>query len=62
MQSPAIKQALGILKQLRKITENQDSVKQKLSDILKTIAQAVKADAATCYVAVDNNYLELFSS
>lgn len=62
MQSPAIKQALGILKKLRQITETTENVPQKLSDILKNIAEAVQADAATCYVAVDNNYLELFSS
>lgn len=62
MQSPAIKQALGILKKLRQITETSENVPQKLSDILKNIAAAVQADAVTCYVAVDNTYLELFSS
>lgn len=62
MQSPAIKQALGILKKLRQITENSESVTQKLTDILQTITTAVQADAATCYVAVDNSYLELFSA
>nr|QIM10374.1 phosphoenolpyruvate--protein phosphotransferase [uncultured Alphaproteobacteria bacterium] len=62
MQSPAIKQALGILKKLRQITETSENVPQKLSDILKNIADAVQADAATCYVAVDNTYLELFAS
>lgn len=62
MQSPAIKQALGILKKLRQITETTEKVPQKLADILKNIAAAVQADAATCYVTVDNNYLELFSS
>ena len=62
MQSPAIKQALGVLKKLRQITESSENVEQKLTDILKIIAGAMQADAATCYVAVDNNYLELFST
>lgn len=38
MQSPAIKQALGILKQLRQIMETPESVPDKLSRILQTIA------------------------
>lgn len=62
MQSPAIKQALGVLKKLRRITETAENVPQKLADILQNIAGAVQADAVTCYVAADDNYLELFSS
>lgn len=62
MQSPAIKQALGILKNLRKITESSADVAQKLADILKTIAEALQADAAVCYAVVDKNYLDLFST
>ena len=62
MQSPAIKQALGILKELRQITESSESVEQKLTDILKIIARAMQSEAATCYVAIENNYLELFST
>ena len=62
MQSPAIKQALGILKQLRQIMETPESVPDKLSRILQTIAAKMQADAAACYVGVDDNYLELFAS
>lgn len=62
MQSPAIKQALGILKQLRQITESSEDVAHKLADILKTIAEAMQADAAVCYAVVDKNYLDLFST
>ena len=62
MQSPAIKQALGILKQLRQIMETPESVPDKLSSILQTIAAKMQADAAACYVGVDDNYLELFAS
>ena len=62
MQSPAIKQALGILNQLRQIMETPESVPDKLSRILQTIAAKMQADAAACYVGVDDNYLELFAS
>ena len=62
MQSPAIKQALGILKQLRQITESSGDMAQKLANILKTIAEAMQADAAVCYAVVDKNYLDLFST
>lgn len=62
MQSPAIKQALGILKQLRQIMETPDGVPEKLRQILEVIAAKMQADAAACYVAVDDNYLELFAA
>ncbi len=62
MQSPAIRQALGILKKLRQITESSSDVAQKLADILKTIAETMQADAAVCYAVVDKNYLDLFST
>ncbi len=62
MQSPAIKQALGILKQLRQIMETSASVSDKLSRILQTIAAKMQADAAACYVGVDDSYLELFAA
>ena len=42
MQSPAIKQALGILKQLRQIMETPESVPDKLSRILQTIAAKMR--------------------
>ncbi len=62
MQSTAIKEALGILKQLRQIMETPESVPEKLRRILETISAKMQADAATCYVAVDDNYLELFAA
>lgn len=62
MQSLAIKEALSILKQLRHIMETKDLVPVKLSHIMETIANKMQADAATCYVVIDDNYLELFSS
>ena len=62
MQSPAIKQALGILKKLRQMSENTDNVEHKLVEMLKIITEAMQAEAATCYVVIDGNYLEQFSS
>lgn len=62
MQSPAIKQALGILTQLRRIMKSPDNISDKLSRILETISAKMQADAATCYVTVDDSYLELFAA
>lgn len=62
MQSPAINQAMDILKLLRQVTEGQDDVPVKLAKIIKIIATEMKADAAACYIAVDDSYLELFAS
>ena len=62
MQSPAINQAMDILKLLRQVTEGQDEVPVKLAKITRIIAEKMEADAAACYVAVDDSYLELFSS
>lgn len=62
MQSPAINKAMEILQQLRTITEGQDSLAIKLTNIVKMIAEKMEADAAACYIAVDGNRLELFAS
>ncbi len=62
MQSPAINQAMDILKYLRVVTESQDSVSDKLSKIIRIIAEQTGSDAASIYIAVDDNYLELFAS
>jgi len=62
MQSLAIKEALNILKQLRRIMETEKSVSQKLSKILEAIAAKLQADAATCYISVDDSSLQLFAT
>ena len=62
MQSPAINKAMEILQKLRTITESPDSLADKLTDIVKVIATQMSADAASCYIAVDGNRLELFAS
>lgn len=62
MQSPAINQAMDILKLLRQVTESPDEVPVKLSKIIRIIAEQTSSDAASVYFAVDDNYLELFAS
>lgn len=62
MKSPAINQAMEILRLLRQIAEAEGSVSDKLDKIVAMIAQQMEADASACYIVVDDNYLELFSA
>ncbi len=62
MKSPAINQAMDILRLLRQITETEGTVSEKLDKIVTMIVQQMGADAGTCYIVVDDNYLELFAS
>lgn len=62
MQSPAVNQAMEILREMRQITGGQASVQEKLEQIVALIAVKMSADAANCYVAVDDYTLELFAS
>ena len=62
MQSPVVNQAMDILRLLRQVTEGQDSISEKLEKIVEIIAKKMGADAAACYVAVDDYTLELFAS
>lgn len=62
MKSPAINQAMDILRQLRQITEGQDVISVKLDKIIAMIVHEMKADAGALYLVVDDYYLELFAS
>ena len=62
MKSPAINQAMNILRLLREISEGADTLPVKLDKIITMIVREMKADAGTCYLVVDDNYLELFAS
>lgn len=62
MKSPAINQAMNILRELRTISEATQTIPDKMHKIVAMIAQQMEADAASCYVVVDDNYLELFAS
>lgn len=59
MKSPAINQAMDILRQLRHISEGPDTLPVKLDKIITMIVGQMQADAGACYLVVDDNYLEL---
>ena len=62
MASEALNQAMDILKSIRKVTEGNASVQDKLSQIKKIITKKTNSDASACYIVVEENYLELFAS
>lgn len=62
MKSPAINQAMEILRQLRAISEASHDIPEKMEKIVAMLVQQMEAEAGTCYVVVDDNYLELFAS
>ena len=62
MQSPSVNQAMEILREMRQTTGGQASVQEKLEQIVALIANKMSADAANCYVAIDDYTLELFAS
>ena len=62
MKSPAINQAMDILRQLRHISEGPDTLPVKLDKIVTMIVGQMQADAGACYLVVDDNYLELFAA
>ena len=61
MQSPTIKQAFGLLKQIQQIMKKPTSMSERLECVLKTIIDKLNADAATCYFTIDDKYLELLA-
>ena len=62
MKSPAVNQAMEILREMRQITGGNYPIQEKLEQIVALIARKMSADAANCYVAVDDYTLELFAS
>lgn len=62
MKSPAINQAMDILRELRQITEGQDNISVKFDKIIAMIVRQMHGEAGACYLLVDDNYLELFAS
>ena len=62
MKSPTANQAMEILREMRQITGGNSPIQQKLEQIIEVIARIMSADAANCYVAVDDYTLELFAS
>lgn len=62
MKSSATNQAFATLKLLREINEEQIAVEDKLNRITKVIAEQMEADGASCFISIDDNYLELFAA
>ena len=57
MQTNIENTAMEILKQIQAIPENQDP-SERLEKFMHILAAGFNADAAVCYVTVDDNYLE----
>ncbi len=57
MQTNIENTAMEILKQIQAIPENQDP-SERLEKFMHILADGFNADAAVCYVTVDDNYLE----
>ena len=62
MKTPAINQAMEILRSLRKISESNKDISTKLNEVVKMIVEQMEADAGACYLVVDDNYLEIFAA
>lgn len=62
MISPTINKARQLSKQLRDIIAASGSVGEKLDRFMIDLAQSMQADGAACYLAIDDNYIELFAS
>ncbi len=62
MKTPVISQAMQILTKLRNVMDEQNNVSDKLNQLTEIIIQEFGADAGACYVTIDDNYFELFSS
>lgn len=62
MKSPAINQAMDILRELRAISEVSRDIPEKMEKIVAMLVRQMEAEAGACYVVVDDNYLELFAS
>lgn len=61
MPAEAANQAFAILKLLRDVTEETLPIAEKLNKIIRIIAQEMEAEGASCFVSIDDNYLELFA-
>lgn len=62
MKSPAVNQAIIILRELRKISEESNTLSEKLNSIIELIVRDMKADAGALYLLVDDAVLEVFAA
>lgn len=61
MQTDAANKAMDILRQFQQVVSENDEPAAKLENAMRILSDSFGADAAVCYVTVDDNYLELFS-
>lgn len=61
MQTSAANKAMEILKRIQQAVSENDEPAVKLENTMHILAETFGADAAACYVTVDDNYLELLS-
>ena len=61
MQTNAANQAMDILRQIQLAVSENDEPAVKLENTMHILTESFGADAAVCYVTVDDNYLELLS-
>lgn len=63
MKSLSLEKAVSIMKSMREIIEDKAlDVPSKFARIVRIIAISLNCEATSCYVGIDNNYLELFAT
>ncbi len=60
MQVNAANQAMTVLRQIQQAVSENDDPSIKLENTMRLLAKGFGADAAACYLTIDDNYLELF--
>ncbi len=61
MHTHAANQAMNIFRQIQQVVSENGEPAVKLENALRILTKSFNADAAVCYVTVDDNYLELLS-
>ena len=62
MNSPMINKAAQMADLLKKIVNSKLTVSKKMDKAMKMIAEKMGVDGASCYLAIDDNYIEMFAS
>ena len=62
MKSQITDKAVEMSKLFNKIINSKKTMSAKFSSIISMIAKHLNADAAVCYLLIDDNYIELFAS
>lgn len=62
MNSPMVNKAAEVVELLKGVINSDSGVSEKLSKATKIIAESMGADGSSCYLAIDDNYIEMFAS